>query len=220
MTAMLSLDDPRYVKAMAHPVRVRILAMLQERVLSAAQLAPQLGAPVGRIAYHVRTLRNLGLIELVEERKVRGGVARFYRAKERAVVSDDVWAQAAPIAKQVLVSSTLQIIEAYRAAAAGGFDRREAHLTRTPLDLDDQGWEELSRLLDEFEEAAFELGQRTRERLHRRGHHPEPAPRAMLVTMLFEAGSLVQPALEEPARCPAKGREPAAGGGREAAEER
>jgi DNA-binding transcriptional ArsR family regulator len=220
MTEIVSIDDARYVKGMAHPARVRIMAMLQERVLSPAQLAAQLGAPVGRIAYHVRTLRNLGLIELVEQRKVRGGVARFYRAKARVIVSDEAWARASPIAKQVVVSSALQVIGAYAAAAAGGFDRREAHLTRTPLDLDDQGWEELSRLLDEFEEAAFELGRRSKARRAHAPHHDKVAPRAMLVTMLFESGSLVQPALEERTACPAREHDPADGGGREAAEER
>jgi len=200
MTEIRSLDDPRYVKAMGHPARVRIMAMLQERVMSPAQLAAQLGAPVGRIAYHVRTLRNLGLIELVEQRPVRGGVARFYRAKERVIVSDDVWAQATPIAKQVVVSSALQVIEAYVAAAAGGFDRREAHLTRTPLQLDDEGWQELSRLLDEFEEAAFELGRRTKARLRPGRQHGQRPTRAMLVTMLFESRDLVQTPLEDPSR--------------------
>jgi DNA-binding transcriptional ArsR family regulator len=214
MTEIRSIDDPRYVKGMGHPARVRIMAMLQERVLSPAQLAAQLGAPVGRIAYHVRTLRNLGLIELVEQRTVRGGVARFYRAKARVIVSDEAWAQAAPIAKQVVVSSALQVIDAYAAAAAGGFDRREAHLTRTPLELDDQGWQELSRLLDEFEEAAFALGRRTQARLRQGQHHGQPATRAMLVTMLFESGNLVQPPLEEPTPRPGHRHELGTEGGR------
>jgi hypothetical protein len=33
------------------------------------------------------------------------------------------------------------------AAVAGGFSRREAHLSRTALTLDDEGWGEVSELL-------------------------------------------------------------------------
>ena len=68
------IDDPRLVKAMSHPLRVRILAMLDERKASPNQLAGWLGASLGTVAYHVRTLEQLALIELVDETRVRGAV--------------------------------------------------------------------------------------------------------------------------------------------------
>jgi predicted transcriptional regulator len=37
-------------------------------------LAGGLGASLGTVAYHVRTLEQLGLIELVDETRVRGQV--------------------------------------------------------------------------------------------------------------------------------------------------
>ena len=39
MRPVTSIDDPRYVKAMSHPLRVRILAILQERTASPVELA-------------------------------------------------------------------------------------------------------------------------------------------------------------------------------------
>ena len=60
MKPIKSIDDPRYVKAMSHPLRVRILAMLDERKASPNQLAGWLGASLGTVAYHVRTLEQLG----------------------------------------------------------------------------------------------------------------------------------------------------------------
>jgi DNA-binding transcriptional ArsR family regulator len=39
MKPIKNIDDPRYVKAMSHPLRVRILAMLDERKASPNQLA-------------------------------------------------------------------------------------------------------------------------------------------------------------------------------------
>src|SRR5215212_7372531 len=68
---MMNIDDPRYVKAMSHPLRVRILALLDERAASPVELAGWLGATLGTVAYHVRTLERIGLIELVHETRVR-----------------------------------------------------------------------------------------------------------------------------------------------------
>ena len=39
MKPVTNIDDPRYVKAMSHPVRVRIMAMLQERKASPNELS-------------------------------------------------------------------------------------------------------------------------------------------------------------------------------------
>ena len=110
---------------MSHPLRVRILAMLDERKASPNQLSGWLGASLGTVAYHVRTLEQLGLIELVDETRVRGAVEHHYRAKERPIVTADGWAQASPIAKQAAVGSSLDVIAEYSkaSAAAGGFDR-------------------------------------------------------------------------------------------------
>src|SRR3954447_16231535 len=132
---------------MSHPLRVRILAMLQERKASPVELAEWLGARLGTVAYHVRTLHELGLIELVDETRVRGAVAHHYRAKERPRVSNEAWDRAAPIAKQAAVGAALQTIDEYAraSAAAGGFDRGDAHLSRLVMRLDAQGWRGLSQ---------------------------------------------------------------------------
>ena len=58
MKPITSIDDPRYVKAMSHPLRVRILALLDERIASPVELAGWLDATLGTSAYHVRTLER------------------------------------------------------------------------------------------------------------------------------------------------------------------
>src|SRR5688572_5106926 len=93
------IGDPRYVKAMSHPLRVRILAMLDERVASPNQLAGWLGATLGATAYHVRVLEKLGLIELADETRVRGAVEHHYRSTGRPMVSAQAWASVTQIAK-------------------------------------------------------------------------------------------------------------------------
>jgi DNA-binding transcriptional ArsR family regulator len=191
MKPITNIDDARYVKAMSHPLRVRILALLDERTASPVELAGWLDATLGTVAYHVRTLERMGLIELVRETRVRGAVEHHYRSKERPRVSDEAWSHAPPIAKQVAVSSSLQTIDAYAraASAAGGFDHGNSHLTRTALRLDARGWNDLSRALlrlltqvDRIEEAAA-------ERMERNPHDGETRNVA-LVMMLFEAARL------------------------------
>ena len=99
MRPITNIDDPRYVKAMSHPLRVRILALLDERIASPVELAGWLDATLGTVAYHVRTLERMGLVELVRETRVRGAVEHHYRSCGRPQVSDEAWAAAPPIAK-------------------------------------------------------------------------------------------------------------------------
>ena len=160
---------------MSHPLRVRILALLDERTASPVELAGWLGATLGTVAYHVRTLERMGLIELTGETRVRGAVEHHYRAKARPRVSDEAWAAAPPIAKQAAVSASLQTIDAYaRAASAdGGFDHGNAHLTRTALHLDARGYGELSRACQRL------LGQLERIEAGRPGAHASATRTAM-----------------------------------------
>ena len=188
MKPITNIDDPRYVKALAHPLRVRVLAILEERTASPVQLAALLQAPLGTVSYHVRTLHKLGLIDLVEETPVRGAVEHHYRARSRPQVSNEAWAKAPPVAKQALIGAALQQVADYAAAsaAAGGFDRADAHLTRTALQLDEQGFAELSRaclgLYDELERIEAAARERRGE-----DDHDDGLINVGLVVMLFEA---------------------------------
>src|SRR5882757_2647250 len=76
----------------AHPTRARCFVILTERIASPVEIAQEIGKDVGHVGYHVRKLLQLDLIELVDERPVRGAVEHFYRAIERAVVSEDEFA--------------------------------------------------------------------------------------------------------------------------------
>jgi DNA-binding transcriptional ArsR family regulator len=190
-----TIDDPRYVKAMSHPLRVRILALLSERTASPVELAQWVEATLGTVAYHVRTLHRLGLIELVDETRVRGAVEHHYRAKARPRVSDAAWRKAPPIAKQAAVGSNLQVIDDYAkaSAAAGGFDRPEAQLNRVGLTLDAQGFKELSaacaKLLDEAGRIEKDAAKRIKK-----DPHADGTGDAGFVLMLFEAARLAQSA--------------------------
>ena len=132
MKPITDIDDPRYVKALAHPLRIRILAMLADHSASPVQLSGKLDATLGTVAYHVRTLHSLGLVELVDTRQRRGATEHYYRAREHPRFPDDAWSDLAPVAKQRMLSAMLQQIGQYvtGSAAAGGFarGRRAGHV--------------------------------------------------------------------------------------------
>jgi DNA-binding transcriptional ArsR family regulator len=191
MKPITNIDDPRYVKALSHPLRVRILAMLQERTASPSQLSEWLGATLGTTAYHVRSLHQLGLIELADETRVRGAIEHHYRAGKRPTVSEDAWAQAPPIAKQAAVGSTLQMVDEYarKSAAEGGFDRAEAHLSRTSIKLDAKGWEQLNAACLKFVEQVEKIDAAGRKRQEKHPYQEEVGD-AAVVLMAFEAERL------------------------------
>jgi DNA-binding transcriptional ArsR family regulator len=183
-----NIDDPRYVKAMSHPLRVRILALLDERPASPVELAGWLGATLSTTAYHVRTLERMGLIELIRETRVRGAVEHHYRSKDRPTVSDEAWAAAPPIAKQAAVSASLETIDAYThaASAAGGFGHDNAHLTRNALHLDARGFDDISSACTRILAQVDRIEESARARIELNPHTGETKDVA-LVMMLFEA---------------------------------
>lgn len=77
-----SSGDQRLRKALAHPLRAKVLPLFAEGTVSPVQAAKQLDVDVSHLAYHVRVLRKLGLIELVETKQRRGALEHFYRATD------------------------------------------------------------------------------------------------------------------------------------------
>ena len=197
---MTNINDPRYVKALSHPLRVRILALLQERTASPRELAEWLDATLGTVSYHVRTLHDFGLIELVKTTQVRGAIAHHYKAKVRPRVSDEAWASAAPIVKQAAVGAALQTVDDYAraSAAAGGFDRAEAHLSRTNLRLDAKGWQQAARACEKLLGDLNRIEESAGKRLAR-DPHADGATDAALVLLLFDAIRLSEPEPAAPA---------------------
>jgi DNA-binding transcriptional ArsR family regulator len=184
-----NIDDPRYVKALAHPMRIRILAMLEEQPASPVQLSERLqDATLGAIAYHVRTLVNLGLLELVATRQRRGATEHVYRAIAHPRFTDESWEALGPVAKQRLLSAMLQQIGEYttNAASSGGFDRADAHITRTALKLDERGWKDLAAATKRWLAEVQKVEDAAHKRIHK-GGDPHAALDAGLVIMLFEA---------------------------------
>jgi DNA-binding transcriptional ArsR family regulator len=78
----MSLGDGRKrLRALAHPLRLRMLSLMTGAPMSSAELARELGMTHAAASFHVRQLAAAGYIELAETRSVRGGKERRYRAR-------------------------------------------------------------------------------------------------------------------------------------------
>jgi DNA-binding transcriptional ArsR family regulator len=74
--------DPRLAKALSNGVRARALDLIAAGARSPKALATELGLDVRSVAYHVRVLKKLGCIELVETQPRRGAIEHIYRAAD------------------------------------------------------------------------------------------------------------------------------------------
>lgn len=80
--------DVKSLRGIAHPLRVRILALLREAGPSTAtKLAERLGQSTGATSYHLRQLALYGFV--VEEPDRGVGRERWWRAAHRTTVFDD-----------------------------------------------------------------------------------------------------------------------------------
>jgi DNA-binding transcriptional ArsR family regulator len=166
MKPQSDISDPRIIKALTHPLRIQILAALDERTASPSELADELKAPLGNVSYHVRQLAALGLIKLVKRTPRRGAIEHHYKAVGRPQITDDAWAGTPATVKDAVVGAALGDVgtAVTAAAAAGGFSRNDSHLTRTQLKLDDRGFKEIDKELNatlkRIEKVADDAGKR------------------------------------------------------------
>jgi DNA-binding transcriptional ArsR family regulator len=93
VTAAMLGPDPEVVKALNHPTRQQILAELRDRApapASPSELAGVLGEGLSQVSYHVKILRELGVLKLVRTEPRRGAVEHYYCETGKATDRLDV----------------------------------------------------------------------------------------------------------------------------------
>lgn len=73
------------LRALAHPLRLRILELFAETPRTTKQVAELLGAPPTRLYHHVAALERAGLLQLRETRKNRGTTEKWYGTPARTM---------------------------------------------------------------------------------------------------------------------------------------
>jgi DNA-binding transcriptional ArsR family regulator len=179
--------DQRLVKALAHELRVEILAILNERMASPNELAKELDEGLSQVSYHVKVLKDYKCIELVKTEPRRGAVEHYYRATSRAFLTDRDWQQLPESVRPGLSTDLLQAIvdDAVAALQGSTFDRRDnRHLSWTPLVVDEQGWDELIATFDESLQRVFAIQAASAKRLAKA---PEEGFNTSVAIMTYEA---------------------------------
>jgi DNA-binding transcriptional ArsR family regulator len=161
------ITDPTVAKALAHPLRTRILAALADRTASPSELAAELDVPLGVLSYHVRRLTALGFLKLVKRVPRRGAVEHYYTATVRPRISDEAWGATPAVVKRASLDAALTQIgsDVGAAVAAGGFDVSDARVSRLGVVVDEQGWLELAQELDEMAERVGGIEAASRARI-------------------------------------------------------
>jgi DNA-binding transcriptional ArsR family regulator len=157
MRDILEIHRPDQLKALGHPLRLRVLETLGGHdgdELTNRELANRLGVDPGHLHFHVRMLLSAGLIELVER---SGGREKPYRAVARHVrVAPELIATgAANDAREAMLDQVRQGWAEY--AGSGTF--RSAQLN-VRLDA-----EEVRELFRRFVEQAAKLEDDSKEQL-------------------------------------------------------
>jgi DNA-binding transcriptional ArsR family regulator len=184
----MDLVDPRLAKALSHPMRTRILAILNERVASPNEISEMIDERLPNVSYHVRALLDLGCVELVSTAQRRGAIEHYYRAVVRPFFTDRDWKKLPQSGRQAVSDVALQMIwEDVSSAIRGGtFEARpDRHLSRSVLELDETGWKELSELLADTLEETEKIERRSAERLKSADGNAAVAVRVVL--MHFES---------------------------------
>lgn len=104
-------------RALANPLRLRILRLCLDRALTNEELATRLGKDAGTVLHHVRLLVRTGFLEPAEERRgPRGSVERPYVATGKSWTLDVGEAEAT--SPDRASASVLALIDAFRAEVA------------------------------------------------------------------------------------------------------
>jgi DNA-binding transcriptional ArsR family regulator len=181
----------------AHPTRVRAFSILAERTASPVEIAQEIGKDVGHVGYHVRKLQELNLIELVDERPVRGAVEHFYRAIARPVITDKEFAEQTLEEREAFTRYLLQlhVADLSRAMDQHTIDARTNRwIMRLPMVVDEEGFNELDALHAELYERTLDIQARSDGR--RTGTDDEGI-QTMSTNMFFEMPARKKPASEQ-----------------------
>jgi len=163
------IDKSMFTGVLAHPVRCRALTILADREASPVEIGRELGLDASHIAYHVRVLHENGLIELTDETPRRGSIEHHYRAVYVSL-SDEQYAELSEEERSSYSRNIFcrAVADASCAFSAGSYAyRHNLHISRTVLQVDEEGWAELRDHfmdhLEEVERIKREAGERLAE---------------------------------------------------------
>jgi DNA-binding transcriptional ArsR family regulator len=159
--------DKTLLAVVGHPVRARAFMVLAERTASPSEIAAALGVDLNDVSYHVRRLEELKVIELVDTQQVRGAVKHYYRAIQKPLVWAEEYARAPQDERNDLAREVAQVLFADVTGAIASEDfssRSDNCVSRVPMVVDEEGWSEVSAIMERTLKEVMEAQARSEER--------------------------------------------------------
>jgi DNA-binding transcriptional ArsR family regulator len=160
--------DQDLVRALAHPMRVRILEALQGRIASPTELAREFRESLGVVSYHANALLEVECIEQVRTQPKRGTIEHFYTVKPRSFIGHQDWRRTPVSVRGGVTDEAIRTFVAKVGAAvdADTIDSRDdTTLNWMPMMVDDRGWRETAEILDRALRELMSVAADSRERL-------------------------------------------------------
>jgi DNA-binding transcriptional ArsR family regulator len=156
------------VRALAHPIRVRILEALQGRTASPTQLAKEFGESLGVVSYHTNALYEVDCVEQVRTQPKRGTIEHFYTARPRSFIGDQDWRLVPGTILPAVTSEALRtfadkVADAFEAGTIDG--REDTVLHWMEMLVDERGRREGAAVLEAAIERLDRIAAESRERL-------------------------------------------------------
>ncbi|MFB9234828.1 helix-turn-helix domain-containing protein [Plantactinospora siamensis] len=134
-------EDTARLRALAHPIRLRILSLLTGAALTAAEVARELDLTHANASYHLRQLLAAEAIVIAGEERIRGGAAKRYRYdpdrdRDRPRNHDDI-----QLTYEALTTELRRRATAWRPGTAA--------LVDAELWVDPEVWAEVTRAIGE-----------------------------------------------------------------------
>lgn len=138
----------REAKALAHPLRLRILRLCAQYELTNKQLADRLGSEPGTVFYHVRQLVDAGLLQQAAVRTGdSGALEKPYRSTGRSWWLDDPLADAEPDAALAPIEAFQDELREAGPGSVKTFARFTLHLSPEDVEALDR---RILAILDEY----------------------------------------------------------------------
>jgi hypothetical protein len=152
--------DDTLLAIVGHPLRCQIFDYLNTTVASPAGMAREFKESVHNVGYHTSRLVELGVVEMVGERPVRGAMEHFYRGIVKPEIDAAGFKKMKPEQRVEFIRFIFQRQAADMGVGLGDGlvgERPDSWFVRSPGYVDSQGWDELFELFSEMHQRCYEV---------------------------------------------------------------
>jgi hypothetical protein len=164
--------DERLSKALAHGMRVNIMAVASWRKISPSEYARETGEGINKVSYHFRRLVKYGVIELVGTEPVRGSIKHFYKGTRQAIFGGASWAKLPKSVQDGIAGAALQDLMkvAVHSIESGAFSAHDhSYLIWEPHLYDDLAFKAAVKLLERVRKKLADFAVEAKPRLAETG---------------------------------------------------